>query len=203
MLGIVPLVNIPFDWVSLGATRALLRRGCEEGALSPLWLGLIDIVIGIVLLILLAAALIAALQLVDYLTLRGSGRALIGVPARLAALGQHPTDAGNYWIYFTLFSTMISSVINLGIGADSLVTFLSPKRRAWMIREIPRLAEKGTEGTRRRIVAWLAFFAGAGTLGTGLVVWGVAEAVIHFAPWVLTGFLHGAQWWAAALSPMG
>ncbi len=33
MLGLVPLVNIPFDWTSIGATRALLRRGCEPGAL--------------------------------------------------------------------------------------------------------------------------------------------------------------------------
>ena len=30
LLGLLPLVNLPFDWASLGMTRALLRRGCED-----------------------------------------------------------------------------------------------------------------------------------------------------------------------------
>ena len=67
MFALIPIVNVPFDWASLGLTRALLRRGVEEGAPSPLWLGLGDFVLGLILLALLAVALIAALQTADAL----------------------------------------------------------------------------------------------------------------------------------------
>jgi hypothetical protein len=30
MIALLPLVNLPFDWASIGMTRALLRRGCED-----------------------------------------------------------------------------------------------------------------------------------------------------------------------------
>jgi hypothetical protein len=36
MIGLVPLMNVPLDWASVGFTRALLRRGCEDDAPSPL-----------------------------------------------------------------------------------------------------------------------------------------------------------------------
>jgi hypothetical protein len=53
---------MPFDWASLGFTRALLRWGCEPDAPSPLWLGLFDFAIGLVLLVLLTLVLIAGLH---------------------------------------------------------------------------------------------------------------------------------------------
>jgi hypothetical protein len=31
ILGLLTLINAPFDWTSLGLTRALLRRGLELG----------------------------------------------------------------------------------------------------------------------------------------------------------------------------
>ena len=34
MFGVVPLVNVPFDWASVGFTRALLRRGCARRAVA-------------------------------------------------------------------------------------------------------------------------------------------------------------------------
>lgn len=203
MLGIVPLLSIPFGWAAYGATRALLRRACESGAPSPFWLGLGNFGIGLVLLVLLAAALIAALQAVDAITLRWGQQVLIGVTARLRQIGEYPADTGNDWIYFTLFSPLIPSVVNLGIGAVSLVTYLSPQRLAWMIREIPCLGTSGTAGTRHRIVTTLAGFAAAGTFAAGMALWGVGEAVIRFAPWLLTGFLRAAQWWAGWLAPLG
>jgi hypothetical protein len=34
-LGLLTLLNAPFDWVSVGLTRALLRRGPELGGWWP------------------------------------------------------------------------------------------------------------------------------------------------------------------------
>ena len=43
-LGWLSLINAPFDWVSLGLTRALLRRGLELGGWWPYALALVDAV---------------------------------------------------------------------------------------------------------------------------------------------------------------
>ena len=41
-LGLLSLLNAPFDWASLGLTRALLRRGLELGGWWPYALALVD-----------------------------------------------------------------------------------------------------------------------------------------------------------------
>ena len=52
VVGLLTLLNAPFDWASLGLTRALLRRGLELGGWWPCLLALVDA---------LAAAFIVAL----------------------------------------------------------------------------------------------------------------------------------------------
>lgn len=41
-VGLLTLLNAPFDWASLGLTRALLRLGLERGGWWPLVYGLVD-----------------------------------------------------------------------------------------------------------------------------------------------------------------
>ena len=41
-LGLLTLLNAPFDWASLGLTRALRRRGLELGGWWPYLLALVD-----------------------------------------------------------------------------------------------------------------------------------------------------------------
>ena len=79
MFALIPIVNVPFYWVSLGLTRALLRRGAEDGAPSPLWLGLLDFVFGLILLALLALALIASLQWADAIIVHFGGERVANV----------------------------------------------------------------------------------------------------------------------------
>ena len=105
MFGLVPILNMPFDWASLGFTRALLRWGCETDAPWPLWLGLVDFAIGLVLLLLLALALIAGLQAADAIAMAHGGEPVANVIALLDNIAKDPRDPANYWAYFTLFST--------------------------------------------------------------------------------------------------
>ena len=42
VVGLLTLLNAPFDWASLGLTRALLRRGLELGGWWPYLLALVD-----------------------------------------------------------------------------------------------------------------------------------------------------------------
>jgi len=93
MFALIPIVNIPFDWVSLGLTRALLRRGAEENAPSPLWLGLGDFVLGLILLALLAVALITALQWADTVIVHFGGEAVANVVDLLDNIDANPRPA--------------------------------------------------------------------------------------------------------------
>ena len=43
---LIALINAPFDWASLGLTRALLRSGLELGGWWPYVLGLADALAG-------------------------------------------------------------------------------------------------------------------------------------------------------------
>ena len=73
MIGLLPLINLPFDWASIGLTRALLRRGCEDRGprllRSPTLLGLIDFLLGLILLVTLALTLILAFSTADAILL--------------------------------------------------------------------------------------------------------------------------------------
>jgi hypothetical protein len=192
MIGLVPLVNVPFDWASVGFTRALLRRGCDPGAPSPLWLGLLDFAIGLLLLVLLAAALVAALHAVDWLSVRASHKDLIDLPRRLYNLVEKPRDPGNWWIYFTLFSTLIPSALNLLIGSFSLVTVAFPWRRRWLLANIPRLQKEGWDATRKKVLAVLAAQAFLGVFAAGLALWGIASAMLYLGQFALFRFLDEA-----------
>jgi hypothetical protein len=180
MFALVPIVNIPFDWASLGLTRALLRRGAEPGAPSPLWLGLFDFLLGLVLLALLALALIAALQGADAILRHFHRDAVANVVALLDNIAEHPRDPANYWAYATLFSTLIPSALNAVIGAVSLIGWGLPRVRQWVLPRLLALDRENAKGLRVRVAAVLALQTGAGAALTCLVLWGLWEALLEF-----------------------
>jgi hypothetical protein len=198
MIALVPLLNIPFDFLAVGFTRGLLRRGIapHAGTFLPFLLGLLDAGIGLALQLLLATTLIAGLQVADVLMLRaGADQPVIDVPDRLAVLGASPYSAENAWIYITLFSTLIPSALNLTAGTISLVTVSSESHRQSLIRRIRSLGDgKGLGTTRFEIMLGLALPAALGTLLAGLVIWGLVLLFSLTGPFVLDQFLGFATW---------
>ncbi|MFZ0506776.1 MAG: hypothetical protein WBE85_11570 [Methylocella sp.] len=57
-LGLLTLLNAPFDWASLGLTRALLRRGPELGGWYPYFLALVDAALATLIIALLALTMV-------------------------------------------------------------------------------------------------------------------------------------------------
>jgi hypothetical protein len=197
MIAIVPLVNLPFDWASIGVTRALLRRGCEDHGRwylrSPIVLGLLDFALGLVLLAALAAALIVALFAADW----AAGRVpVVNVEGLLEAIRENPRDAKHYWVYLTLFSTLIPSVLNALIGVFSLVTWSIRPARRWMLAEIPSLYETGHAAMRLAVAGALSGQVFVGVLLTGAGFWLVWQAALQI-PFVESGFLQLLQDFAA------
>jgi hypothetical protein len=121
-LGLLTLLIAPFDWASLGLTRALLRRGLELGGWWPYALALVDATVAAVIIAALGFALLIGVQSFDVLTLQGGGnKPVLGLDALFDGLAAHPTSPEYWWIYTLLLSTLIPSLANLVIGSTSLV----------------------------------------------------------------------------------
>ena len=157
LLVLVPLVNMPFDWASVGLTRLLLRIGCEPGRWSPLWLGLLDLLIGALLIIPLALSLIVALQAADHLIVSAGGKPIVAVLATIRGIAAHWQDSANWWVYVTLFSTLIPSILNGIIGAFSLCTWIAPPIRRFMHYAV---GQHGDENAHGSVKALLVIFIG-------------------------------------------
>ena len=87
--------------------------------MAPLWLALVDLLVATFLIAVLAAAMVFAVDLFEV-----AGRTkIIDVDATLAALAD-PAQRGQtkyWWIYATLFSTLIPSILNVAVAALSLM----------------------------------------------------------------------------------
>jgi hypothetical protein len=117
-LGLLTLINAPFNWASLGLTRALLRRGLELGGWWPYLLALLDACLAGVIIALLAVTMVIDVQAFDELAVHGGGEkaAVLPLPALFEGIAKNPGAPEYWWAYALLLSTMIPSLINLAIG---------------------------------------------------------------------------------------
>jgi len=123
--GLLPAINAPFLWVSVGMTRALLWLGLERKGWWPYVYALLDAAIAVVSVVLLVAAMIVGVQVINLMAVQGGGKPLLDVAPLLVAvidsLRHYSFNAEYWWIYTLLFSAMIPSLMNLAIGGFSLV----------------------------------------------------------------------------------
>jgi hypothetical protein len=115
VFGVLTLVNAPFDWVAIGLTRALLRRGLAPGGRGPYFYALIDAIVAMPLIMLLAFVTIVAVQTFDDIAVLRAGP-----QARI----------------LMLFSTLIPSLFNLVIGAAAFLRGL-PFMNNWILSRMP------------------------------------------------------------------
>jgi hypothetical protein len=134
-LGLLTLINAPFDWASLGLTRALLRRGLELKGWWPFFLALADAMAAAVIIALLALTMVIGVQTFDALAIYGGGAPVLpltlfdsvidysapGWHFLLDGIAAHPELPEYWWVYALLLSTMIPSLINLAIGGTALM----------------------------------------------------------------------------------
>jgi len=134
-LGLFTIVNAPFDWLSLGLTRLLLRYGIEKGGYWPYALAVVDAVVASLLITILALAMACSNDLFNFLAEQGGGAQASVLPPSSFYLGMLESDPAApefWWLYATLFSTMIPSVINLFIAGFSFLRTL-PRARNFVL----------------------------------------------------------------------
>jgi hypothetical protein len=176
-LGLLSLLNAPFDWASLGLTRALLRRGLELGGWWPYALALVDAGLAAVIIAVLALTMVVGVQAFVVLAAHGGSVAVLPLEPLFKGIAEHPGAPEYWWIYALLLSTMIPSLVNLVIGGTSLARGV-PGLPSLLLRKIP---ERGNVPKFDR--AWIA------TVLTSQVALGAALGIIAqvFLVWVIIG----------------
>lgn len=192
IVGLLTLVNAPFDWASLGLTRALLRRGLELAGWWPYLLALVDALFAAVIVALLAVAMVIGVQAYDGLAAHGGGAPVLPLDPLFNGIAAHPTAPEYWWIYALLLSTMIPSLINLVIGGASLVCGI-PGLATLLLWKMP--AGRAVFTFDR---AWIAYvltaqwFLGA-ILGFGAQAFLVVGIIGYVMPWCGLGLLDMAR----------
>jgi hypothetical protein len=184
-VALLTLINAPFDWASLGLTRALLRRGLELGGWWPYLLALSDALAAAFIIALLAITMVIGVQTFDHLA-EHSG----GADARVLHLGDlfdgiaaQPSAPEYWWVYALLLSTMIPSLLNLMIGGASLLRGI-PGLPALLLRFMPAgKAVPAFERTWLALVLTCQVFVGAfpGIAAQVILAVGV---IFYVLPWM-------------------
>jgi hypothetical protein len=134
-LGLLTLLNAPFDWISVGLTRALLRGGLQLGGWWPYLLALLDAVLAALIIAVLALTMVIGVRAFDAFAVQGGGKAVLPLTPLFDGIAAYPTAPEYWWIYALLLSTMIPSLINLVIGGASFLRGI-PGLPALLLRSI-------------------------------------------------------------------
>jgi hypothetical protein len=118
-LGLFTLLNAPFDWASLGLTRALLRLGLQNGGYWPLYTAILDALAAVVLTAALALVMMIGTQAFSDVEQANGVAITLSLPALFHRLDTAPLASDNWWLYATLLTTLIPSTINLALGSLS------------------------------------------------------------------------------------
>jgi hypothetical protein len=132
-LGIFPLINAGFDFLSYTLTLALMRFGFRQ---SRPWLYAgIDVICAAILFFLLGVTLVAVITVLNYLA--GPQAELFSLGTLLAELKYKPEK--HLWVFAMIFSTLIPTVLHLFLAALSLTSVVSFLRRPalWLLQAAP------------------------------------------------------------------
>jgi hypothetical protein len=190
--GLLTLINAPFNWASIGLTRALLRRGLELGGWWPYLLGVVNAVLATAIVALLALAMVVAVQAFGELVTHGGGAPILPLGPLFDGISKNPGAPEYWWVYALLLATMIPSIINLAIGGMAFTRGIP-----WLARLLLQWIPEGKacpEYKRQPAAIGLTvqMFAGVGLgfAAQALLAWGL---IFHLMPWIGVDLLDMAR----------
>ena len=197
-LGVFPLVNAVFDYLSMGLTRLLIRSGARHGAWALLS-GILDVAAAAIFFTGLGCALILVTHGMNML----AGSPLLDLQTLFTDL-RDPDLRGDYWwLYATIFSTLIPTFLHLAASAWSMIALIPRRPKGWVLAKLPKVEER----TRAKYGAALGLTlmaTFATILPLFLIVWG-GNVLYHLYPEIGGGYLSVfesfARWLGAAVEP--
>lgn len=133
---LLPLVNAPMDWLSLGVTRGLLqsmRAGQHSGLIVLVWT-VADLLFALVFLFLITAALVGMTALGNATT----SKILVDISHILKQVRNDPANINQWWIYFMLLSTLVPTLVHFALAGGVATLWLPRKARLWLANGLER-----------------------------------------------------------------
>lgn len=152
-LGLLPLINAVFDYLSYGVTLGLIRygRGKRNFVTGLIWF--FDGVVAVLLLIGLGLALSGSIALINHL----AGQEFIALRPIFDDLKTPEGRASYTWLTLTLLSTLVPTLVHLVLVFLSAFTWVPQRFKLWIAR--------GVSGTETGDLATLGGSVAAATLG--------------------------------------
>jgi hypothetical protein len=190
--GLLTLINAPFNWASIGLTRALLRRGLELGGVWPYFLALADALLAAFIVALLGLTMVIAVQAFNALVAAGGDAPFMPLDPLFDGIAKDPAAPEYWWIYALLLASMIPSLLNLMIGGASLISGV-PGVPLLIVRFMPE-----TKAVPAFDRAWLAVVLSSQTflgaiLGAGAGALLIAAFSVYVTPEAGPGLLNLAR----------
>lgn len=196
-LGVLPLVNAVFDFVSFGVTRALVRTGLNR----PEWafpLGALDLVFATLVFLGLGCTLIAIVHGLNAI----APAPLYDLGALFADLGDEARRWDHLWLWLMVFSTFLPTFLHYALSTWAIAAHVPLLSRPLLDR-LDRVEEDPTVAWTAR--GWLYGLACLGVLGPLLLISGTLWALSVHLPeigetflWVFEDF---AAWIGAVPPP--
>ena len=131
---ILPLINTPLDWLSLGITLALLqsiRFGRHRFVKALLW-GMLDLGLAIVSLLLVSGASVIVVSVANLL----ATIPFINLHNLFAILDNIQNWRDNIWVYFMLLWTLVPTAVHFALVGGALTLSVSSKRRKAILEDM-------------------------------------------------------------------
>ena len=179
-LGLLPIPNAVFDYLSYGITLTLLRAGWRSRkTAATLACGILDIFAALASLFglsLFLALIIAAIN-------AASAAPLLPLEKLYTDLSSPETRGGYTWLYLCLLSTLVPTGVHLVIVLLSAMTWAP---RSWKLKMVALIERPESD---------LSTLAGVFGFALLLTVYGMLWALVllKLAPWIFAEFERGAM----------
>jgi hypothetical protein len=183
LLGLLPLLNAIFDWLSYGLTIWLIREGNRRKGLWTLGFWLVDAASAAFLFFALSLTLTCAIGWTN----AALAAPILDLHALFTGLTDPDTRGAHFWVAGMIFSTLVPTVVHLIIVALSAITWVPPRLRTWCEAGIGLRHVSGQAFTLSALVvsALYAVYALLLTWGLFKLASAVMAGVSAAIPWYL------------------
>lgn len=171
---LIPIVNLPFDWLSTGLTRYCLRRGltAKNNGSRTIWV-CIDVTSAVLFMIGLCVVLIFFFEGYNALAHIGGVQITpIPVATQIELIASDPFSSTHFWLYFALFSTLLPTISHYTVYSVSLFS-IPFGTSGYIARAIETDTLSKGAGARAKAAALLTVQWIAAVITVMVSVWGL------------------------------
>lgn len=177
----IPLANVFFLWISIGVTRALMRRSIEPGAMNPIFLAIVDVTIAMLLTFLSSILLNINLSVIGYILYETRATLSLNMVYLILSFGSGLDLELGAMIYVNVLLSMLPSAVNLLLAILALSCWVSISLRKMFNNLLS--AREFSEKDRRASILFLSSMLGIQTsisiFVTITIMWGIFRSIFY------------------------